>query len=97
MQLPDTATNFTHPSTSRNTKLAKALNPSLQLPQRERIQYGYINHVSTTFAYSIHQASSQFLHSKRFPRFPISKLPTHPTPQLYQRERIRSAYVSHVS
>ena len=38
----------------------------------ERIQYGYINHVSTTFAYSTHQVSSQILLSKRFPRFPVS-------------------------
>ena len=69
VQVPDTPTNFHHPSTSRSTKLTKSLNPSPQLPKRERIQYGYVNHVSVTFAYSIHQASSRFLHSKCFPRF----------------------------
>ena len=70
VQLPDTPTNFHRSSTYRSTKLAKSLKPSPQLPQRERIQYGYFNHVSRTFAYSIHQASSRFLHSKCFPRFP---------------------------
>ena len=55
VQLPETPTNFHRPSTSRSTKLAKSLNPSPQIPQRERIQYGYVNHVSRTFAYSNHQ------------------------------------------
>ena len=42
VQLPDTPTNFHLPSTSRSTKLAKSLNPSPQLPHRERIQYGSV-------------------------------------------------------
>ena len=67
VQLPDTPTNFHRPSTSRSTKLAKSLKPS---PQRERIQYASVNHVSRTFVYSIHQASSLFLRSKFFPIFP---------------------------
>jgi len=75
VQLPDTPTNFHHPSMSRSTKLAKLLKPSPQLPQRERIWYSYINHVSRTFAYSIHQALSQFLHSQCFPRFPLQLPP----------------------
>ena len=72
VQLPDTPTNFHRPSTSRSTKLAKSLNSSPQLPQRVlfSFQYGSVNHVSRTFVYSIHQASSRFLHSKCFPRFP---------------------------
>ena len=78
VQLPDTPTNFHRPSTSRSTKLAKSLNPSPRLPQRERIQYGSVNQVSRTFAYTIHQASSRFFHSKCFKRFspptpPMSK------------------------
>ena len=72
VELPDTPTNFHRPGTSRSTKLAKALNHSPQLPQREQIQYDYVNHVSTTFACSIHQASSRFLNSNHFPRFLIS-------------------------
>ena len=35
VQFPDTPTNFHRPSTSRSTELAKSLNPSPQLPQRE--------------------------------------------------------------
>ena len=72
VQLPNTSTNFHRPSTSRSKKLTKALNPTPLLPRRERIQYGYLNDESTTFAYSTHQVSSRFLHSKRFPRFLIS-------------------------
>ena len=75
VQLPDTPTNFHRPSTSGSTKLAKPLNPSPKLSQRERIQYGSVNHVSRTFAYSIHQAPSRFLHSKCFPRFSPSTPP----------------------
>ena len=66
VQLFDTPTNFHRPSTSRSTKLAESLNPSPQILQRERIQYDSVNHVSRTFVYSIHQASSRFLHSKCF-------------------------------
>ena len=76
VQLPDTPTNFHRPSTPRSTKLAKSLKTFPQFPQRERIQYGYVIHVSRTFAYSIHQASFRFLHSKRFPRFPLQLQPT---------------------
>ena len=72
VQLPDTPTHFHRPSTSRSPKPAKALNPSPQLPQRERIQYCCVNHVSTKFAFSTQQVSYRFHHSKRFPRFPIS-------------------------
>ena len=75
VQLPDTPTNFHCPSTSRSTELAKSLNPSPQLPQRERIQYDSVNHVSRTFVYSIHQASSRFLHSKCFSKISPSKSP----------------------
>ena len=71
VQLPDTPTHFHRPSTSRSTKLAKSLNTSPpNSRQGERIQYCSVNHVSRKFAYSIHQASSRFLHSKCFPRFP---------------------------
>ena len=45
--------------------------PVPKLPQREQIQYGYVDHVSMIFAYSTHEVSSRFLHSKRFPRFPV--------------------------
>ena len=71
VQLPDTPTNFHRPSTSSSAKLAKSLNPSTQLPQRERIQYGYVNHVSRTFAYYIHQASSRFLTQSVFQDSPL--------------------------
>ena len=75
VQLPDTPTNFHRPITSRSTELAKSLNPSPQLPQRERIQYDSVNHVSRTYVYSIHQASSRFLHSKCFSKISPSKSP----------------------
>ena len=90
VQFPDTPTNFYRPSTSKSTKLAKALNPSPQLPQRERIQYGYVNHVPRTFAYSIHQASSRFLHSKGFPRFPISSSNSPQCQQIWSGFEIRA-------
>ena len=55
---------------------SKHRTPPPQLPQRERMQSGYVNHVSTTFVYSTHQVSSQSLHSKRFARFlPPPQLP----------------------
>ena len=79
VQVPDTPTNFHRPSTSRSTELAKALEiPPPQLPQRERIRSNYVNHVSRTCAYSPHQVSSRSLHSKRFPRFPVSKISVSP-------------------
>ena len=75
VQLPDTPTNFHRPSTSRSTELTKWLNPSPQIPQTERIQYDSVNHVSRTFVYSIHQASSRFLHSKCFSEISPSNSP----------------------
>ena len=79
VQDPHTPTDFHRPSTSRSTKLAKSLNASPQLPQREQIQYGYVNHVSRTFAYPIHQASSPIPPLQAF-----SKIPT-PTPPNVKR------------
>ena len=76
VQLPDTPTNFHRPITSRSTELAKSLNPFPQLPQRERIQYDSVNHVSRTYVYSIHQASSRFLHSKCFSKISPLQIPT---------------------
>ena len=75
VQLPDTPTNFHCPSTSRSTKLAKSLNPFPQLPERERIKYDSDNNISWTFVYSIHQASSRFLHSKCFSKISPSNSP----------------------
>ena len=71
LQVFDTPTNFHRPSTSRSTELAKALDPP-NSPQRERIQSGYVDQVSTTFAYSTHQVSSRSIHPKRLPRFLVS-------------------------
>ena len=75
VQLPDTPTNFHRPSTSRSTKLTKSLNPYPQLLQRERIQYDSVSHVSRTFVYSIHQASSRLVPSKCFPKISPSNFP----------------------
>ena len=82
VQVPDTPNNFHRPSTLRSTELAKALEIP-QLPQRERIRSTYVNHVSRTCAYSSHQVSSRYLHSKRFPRFPVSKISVSPPPTPY--------------
>ena len=63
--------NIKFPQDSR-TEIAKAQKiPLPKLPQRDRIQSGYFNHVSRTCAYSFHQVSSRCLHSKRFPIFPV--------------------------
>ena len=49
VQVPDMPTHFHLSSTFRSTKLAKALKiPTPQLPQRERIWSGYVNHISRT-------------------------------------------------
>ena len=49
-----------------------------QLPHRERIRTNYVNLVFITRAYSSHQVSSRYLHSKHFPRFPVSKISISP-------------------
>ena len=75
VHVPDMPTNFNHTSMSRSTELAKVLEiPLPQLPKRERIWSGYVNRVSRTCACSSHKVSSQSLHYKRFPRFPVSPL-----------------------
>ena len=72
VQVPETPTNFHRPSTFKSTNSPKHWTPPTKLPQREWIRSGYVNHVSRTCAYSSHQVPSRSLHSKRFPRFPVS-------------------------
>ena len=52
---------------------------SPQLPHREQILSGYVNHLSTTYVDSSRQVSCRSLHSKRFPRFPVSKISVSPS------------------
>ena len=59
-------------------------------PQLERTLSGYISHVSTTFSYSIHQVSSQSLHYKRFPRFPVFPSSSQQCPQIWSGFKIKA-------
>ena len=63
--------------------------PNPPPPQRDKIHFSYVNHVSRTCAYSSHQVSSRSLHSKCFPRFPVSEISVSPNQPIMSPNPIR--------